>query len=224
MTFLEMYKVVAQETIQPTVPTTVIGQTGMNKKLVDWIIASHEKICSLWTDWNFLVTEHSVNTVADTATITKPADLGVWDKDSFYLDRTTATYKKLKFMDYGRWRTSFRNGVKVSAKPTFFTIEPDKDIILEAPPDDVYALTADYWQIHDALALDADTSLIPAHFQRVIIARAKMYFFADQEIGSLYQESEIEYNEVLKLLEADQLPGRQSDATGSNDDLVVVPE
>lgn len=221
MTYLEMCQKFVRETMQGTLTTTV-SQTGLYLKMVDWIADADEQICSMFLDWDFLWTEFTDNTIVGTATVNKPSDLGIWDTDSFYLDRTASTYKKLIPMDYKQWRTSYRNGTKTNAKPSFFIIKPDKNLVLETPPDAVYSLTADYWKTPTRLSGNTDESLIPDRFQRIVIERAKMFFATDQEDPELFQLSNLEYTRLLGDLEADQLPGRSPTRKGSNEDLVIT--
>ncbi|MDI6789399.1 MAG: hypothetical protein QME44_01730 [Thermodesulfobacteriota bacterium] len=226
MNYLELCQKARRECgIQGSGPTTVIGQVGILQKLVDWIADADEEICSRWFDWNFLWTSHSASTIAGIATYIKPADLGVWDPKSFYLDYTLATYSLLSELEYRHWRDSYRNGVKTNARPSHFVRKPSGDIILEAPPDAIYTLTADYWKTITRISANASATLIPDRFQRVIIARAKMFFAEDQNAPEIMQSSVQEYNELMDKLEAAELPNqhnrRLSQAEADSMDVIV---
>jgi len=223
MTYLELcVKLRGECGIQGTGPTTVLAQTGLLGKIVAWIADADQEICDMWLNWNFLWDEFTATTVIATAQVTQATDLSTWDTDSFYLDYTTANHKKLIEMDYSLWRRVYRNGVKTSAKPSFFVIRPDKDIILEAPPDDEYTLTADYWKYAARLSANTSASLIPARFQRIIIARAKMYFAEHENAPEVMEGAQMEYGNLLSALQAAELPGQGPTRTGSNDLVVVV--
>lgn len=204
-------------------PTTVVGQTNMLAKIVGWIADADEDIQSKWLDWGFLHDEFSSSTVAGDKDIAAPADFGMWDEDSFYLDYSLSSFQKLSQVDYSVWRKAMRNGVKTNAKPAYYVIKPDKDIILEPVPDDVYTLTADYYKTATRLAADSDTSLIPKKFDRLIIARAKMYYAEFDNAPEVMNAATQEYIDLMNRLESLYLPGQQPNTQSSNN-MVIVPE
>lgn len=205
-------------------PTAVTNQTGILEKLVNWIADADEAIQSMYFDWQFMWAQFSASTVAGTKDVTKPSDLGIWDTDSFYLDRTLTTYKKLTEYDYFKWRTNLRNGPKTNDKPTYFIIGPDDNIILESPPDAIYTLTADYYKTPTRLAANTDTSPIPSRFERIIIAKAKIYYGQDQGAPDLVAAGMNEYRELLQRMEAQYLRGQKARMKGTDENMVVVPE
>lgn len=224
MTYLELCQKLRQECgIQGSGPTSVTGNSGLQAKLVNWIADANDEICAMWFDWAFLWTELEETTVADSEEITKPSDLGVYDRDSFYLDYSTDDYQKLTEIDYAAWRRVYRQGTKTSDMPSFFAIAPNRNIILEPPPDDEYTLTAHYWKTATRLSANADNTLVPTRFQRIIIARAKMYFAEHENAPEVLQGAMMEYNSLLMNLEASQLPGMAPRRVSSNN-LQVIPE
>ena len=198
-------------------PTAVTGQSGIMQKIVDWVADAAEEIENLHADWHFLLAEHTDTCVAGTQEYSAPADLGQWDREGVYLDRTLDTYRQLKFLDYKAWRTKFRNGTKTNGKPSWFTIKPDGTLVLEAPPDDTYSIYADYWKKPTRLAADSDTSLIPTRWEKVIVARAKLFFAEYDAAQEILQSSGNEFARLMMMLEADQLPGRHVDTMAQAD-------
>lgn len=224
MTYLEMCKKLRRECgIQGSGPTTVTGQTGLLQKLVDWIADANDEICAMWFDWDFLWSEFSESTIVSTPTITAPSDLGVWDRSSFYLDYATADYRHLCEQPYKTYRDFLAKGTRINDKPSFFSVKPDGDIVLDPPPDAIYSLTSEYWKTASSLSANTDESLIPARFQRIVIARAKMFFAEHENAPEVMQGAQLEYNALLPNLEASQLPGHHARRMSDND-LVVVPE
>ncbi len=63
---------------------SVDNQTGIRKKAVSWVSSADLYIQRIYLDWNFLHTQYSVSTIADTKDYVKPADHGLWDMDSFF--------------------------------------------------------------------------------------------------------------------------------------------
>jgi hypothetical protein len=225
-TFLQLCQRVRRDCgISQSGPTTVTGQTGILANVVDWVADAIEEIENLHADWHFLLAEHTDTCVAGQQEYSAPSDLGQWDRRAVYLDRTLNTYRKLRYMDYDTWRSNFRNGVKTNSKPTSFTIKPDDTLVLEGPPDDTYSIYADYWKKPTRPTADSDTSLIPTRWEKVIIARAKLYFAEYDAAQEILQSSTQEFARVLLLLESDQLPNRHMDSMAESDlHLQVVVE
>lgn len=188
--------------------TQVTGHVGMPAKLVDWTASTDYYIQSLYFDWNFLWTQLDINTIAGTSLIDPPADMGAWDRDSFWLDYTTDDGIKMDLIDYKDWRDDLRFGVKTNDTPTVMVIRPDGKLKLDPPPNKVYALTADYWKAPVKMTANADVPLIPAEFQRIIVARVKMYFAEEQEVPNLYEIAKLEYDEIFARLISHELPGQ----------------
>jgi hypothetical protein len=192
------------------------------QKLVGWIADAYDEICASHHDWNFLWDEFEKSTIADTVTITKPSDIGYWDKDSFYLDYTTDDYQKLTEMPYKRWRTSFRNGVRTSNKPTHFAVRPDKNIVLEPIPDAVYTLTADYYKTATRLSANTDEPLIPTNFQRIIVVRAKIYYAEHDNAPEVMSGAMQEFQVLINSLKGAELPGYEENKLASAPENFVV--
>lgn len=207
-----------------TGPTTVTGQTGMFKKIVDWVADADVDIQTKYLDWGFLLGEHSVSTISGVKDYAKPSDFCLWDYESFYIDRTEDTYKNLIQMDYVEWRRSHRNGTKTNSQPSWFIIKPDKDIILESPPDGVYALTADYYKTPTRMTANTSTSLIPTKFDRLIIARAKIYYAEHENATEVMQGALTEYADLMGRLESLYLPGQEARTRAGNNDMITVIE
>lgn len=189
--------------------TTVAGHTGMPAKLVNWTIETDYFIQSMNFDWDFLWTQFTENTVAGDPDHSKPADLSIWDRESFWIDYTTDEAIQLNVEEYRAYRDSMRSGVKVNDTPTTIIVLPTKNLKLEPPPDAVYSLTADYWKKPVKMSADSDEPLIPVQYERIIIARVKMYFAEEQEVPGLYQIAQVEYDALLDRLTAHELPEQE---------------
>lgn len=213
MTFLQLCQETRRECgIQGSGPTTVVSQTGLLQRVVDWVADADEYIQSLYHDWDFLHSEFTEDTVLGAEVITKPEDFGAWDRESFGRDRGTATGRQLTVRDYKEWRKYM--GAKTNSEPFGIIIKPNKDLVLPYPADGVYEIYADYWATPTRMTVDDSLSDIPAKFHRLIIAKAKMYWYEDQEFITLYQTAEKEYKEWLDKLEMAELPGQHFRAQG----------
>lgn len=213
--------------------TTVVGQSGMYSKLVNWVADADLHIQNLKTDWKFLWSQYSVTTIAGTSEPAVPADLNRWDRDSFYLNYSLASSKHLKYLDYKQWRDGLGRGVQTNRKPSYVVIKPSNQIVLHNPPDAAYALTADYWKSSSRMAANGDTSPIPETYERVIILQAKLWYAEEQEMPPVYEAASRElYGDpreredigLLDRLKADQLPGQEGRTMGEAPDITIRPE
>jgi len=224
-TYLALCQTVRRECRVPgSGPSSVSSQTGILAKIVEWVADADEEIQSMYADWDFLWSQWSEGTIAGTSEYVKPSDFGTWDRESFYLDYTTANHKKLTEMKYKTWRANLRQGVKTNQKPSYFIILPSRNIKLESPPDAVYTLTADYWAKPTRMSTNSSESSIPAQFERAIIERAKMKYASDQGAPAIMSEAQNAFLDWVDRLRAAELPGHDRDRMAEGEPLVVTPE
>lgn len=223
-TFLQLVQQLYRELgLSGTVPTTVVFQTNIRRRAVDWIAEADYETQSKWNDWNFMWAQWSTGTVTGTANYAAPTSpaVGRYDVESFYIDRISDDFQHLSVIPYKDWRRDYRNGVKTNGLPEMFTILPDKSVTLEPPPDSSsYTLTADYWKKPTKMTVDADTSEVPVEFERIIIARAKVMYAEHFKDLEMLQMAGAEYATLLKQLEAAELPDRQ-DRVSQATELVI---
>jgi len=222
MTFLELCQTTRQEcSIQGTGPSSVESQTGLLKKIVDWVAKADYRVQSLHADWDFLWTLHEENTNIGVDTIVKPTDYGLWDRESFQLDRGTSNGTTLSFVPYLEWRAN--PSLKENAKPSQITVLPSGSLSFQAPADAIYSFSGYYWKTPTKLTGNSDESAIPERFQDIIIARAKMFFFDDIESYDQYTLAKDEYKELLLSLEQFALPSNLVSGQTSPEQIIVRP-
>ena len=227
MTFLELCQTVRQEVgISGTGPSTVVGQEGQLKVIVDFVAEADYQIQALWHDWNFLWSQYSstLSTGTRAPATTKPTDLVNWDMRSFYLDYTTDDSISLSTLSYVEWRADFRQGVATNDSPTYVVVQPDSSLIVDPPPDKAYTITADYWKTPTKMTANTDESVIPSQYHRIIVARAKTMWAEREEAPEILLGSSAEYQDLLDKLESQSLPGQRIRRFGNLDmDEVVQP-
>jgi len=215
--------------------TSVENQTGIPKKIVDWIPDADNEIQGLWQDWRFLIVDKKVITVnsgqdgtSDEYSLTA---LGVedilnrWDPKQFYINPGTANYATLTELKHRDWMGSAaRLGVKNSAQPSQFVIRPDNSLVFVDKPNAEYTVWAAYFKSITKMSANGSMSNIPAAFENIIIFKAQMKYAAYYEDDDLYLQAEKDYNMELVKLEAAQLPEQHSRTTAANydDDSVTV--
>jgi hypothetical protein len=163
--------------------------------------------------------EEDTNIGADT--IVKPNDYGLWDRESFQLDRGDSNGTVLTFVPYIEWRSN--PSEKENAKPALVTILPNGNLSFQAPSDAIYAFSAYYWKTPTKLSSNADESAVPERFEDIIVVRAKMSFFEDIESYDQYELAKEEYNERLLALEQFALPSNMVSGQTSPEQIIVRP-
>lgn len=223
-TYLELCKTTAIETgdMGSASITSVSGNVGEVDKIVKWVAFADKEIQGLWFDFDFLhVSTFAANTVIGTAEVAAPTAIGVWDIESFYLDFSLKTNKKLRPLEYKTWRSDYRQGVKTNNKPSYIVIMPDQSLKLEPKPDAVYSLTGDYWKKPAAMTENASTSPIPEEYERIIVARALMLYAVSQAARELYSSAESEYAILLDKLESKYLSSQSGRRMADGIQMIV---
>lgn len=197
-------------------PTTVLNQTGMKKRSCYWIQRADMEVQNRWQNWDFLFASFSATTIATVAEINAPVDLGMWDRESFYL-----AGERLSFIAYERWRDVYGRST-ATGQPWGYTIDKKHNLILVPTPDAAYALTADYYKSAQKMTESTSSTPIPARFERAILAKASEYYARSEEIPLLLQEAKQEFYEVVNKMEAVYLPNMQTASVADNEDYLVL--
>ena len=224
-TFLQQAQELIDELPYAETLTDVTGNAEEIQRPIDLLARADYQIQNLYLDWKFLWTQHAgTTTVAGDYDIAAPSDLGDYDRDSFCLDRGTANFKQLEWLSYRNWRDTYDVGVRDNAVPDYFTINPDKVIILEPPPIAGKVLTYDYWVAPTRMSAKTDQSAIPERYRRVAIARAKIWWGAQEEAPEIQADAQQEYAAILAQLKAAELPGQERQSRAESETFVQVPE
>lgn len=225
MNFLELCQTVRQEVgISGTGPSTVLGQEGQLKAIVDFVVQSEYQINGLWKDWDFLWSQYSTTLATGVAepALPKPADFGTWDLRSFYLDYTTDNWHRLQVIDYVDWRDTLRQGVQDNSTPSYVVVRPTGDLLVHPLPDQAHTITADYWRVGTKLEANLDVPAIPVQYHRAVIARAKTMWAEREEAPEILLAASAEYQDVLDKLESQSLPEQRRRRLSSSDTEEVI--
>lgn len=222
MTFLELCQRMRQECgISGTGPSTVVGQTGNLKRIVDWVNTAWMDIQTAHPDWDWMRTSASFPTVASQATYelgtgtgtvgVSVATFGRWDRDTFRnYDTSIGTNSEvfMGFVHYDTWRNAYMYGAQraVTTRPINMSISPTKAITLGPPPAAGYTITGDYFYAPLNMTLDADVPALPAQFHMAIIYRAMMSYGAYEAAPEVYQRGELEFGKLMRRMTADRIP------------------
>lgn len=190
MTFLELCQAVRAEAgIQGSGPSTVVGQTGMYGRIVDWVGEAYAEILKMHP-WSFLWTRVTPElTSAQAAYTGADFDPAITDLGRIYSgsmkDLTTTNTPKIYFRDWSILDAQ----AAASGPPRYFTRRPDDAIIFYPTPDAVYEVQFDYLKDGHTLVDNTDTPLIPdATLHKIIVYKALDYYgmYDENQTASLH--------------------------------------
>jgi hypothetical protein len=215
--------------IPGTGPSSVTSTTLSEEEnaVVRYIKQADNDLQSRWFDWDFLWKEASITSVASTSTLTSPSDLGNWKLDEIIWDKTTDDYQELDYVVWDEYNLLYKLGSIDTGTPEVFSVKPSNVIDMYPTPDSATAVSVTYWATPTEFAADADVSVIPVRFHKIIIARAKMYYAENEDAPEIMAGSLNEFEDLLDKLEADQLPRQKNRRFSRAQDLsnfTVMPE
>ena len=204
MTFLELVNAVRREcSVSGSGVTTVLNQTGESKRLVQWVQQAHEDIQNYFFDWRFLKKDSSFVTQTTTNIIQPASDLNIWDLERIY----DADGNQMEVVEYAD--VPERVDTSVTGKPTRFVLKNDNTLQADPYPDAAYTYYYDYFRKPYVMVADTDTPLFPAHYHRVIVGRAMVYYGNYESAPEIKQQGMDMYQYILKKLTDNQTASKQ---------------
>jgi len=190
-------------------PTTVTGVTGEAARLVGWVKEANQSVQRLWDNWKFLRTTYSQACTAGTNTLAAPADIGAgtWDLDSFMITESGQSISSpILVYEYDNVKQEPID--TSSGVPWRVVVMPDNSLRLESTPNAAHVIAADYYRepAVDEFDVDADTSTIPAKFQRIILAEALLMYAEYEGAQEAKTKGDRIKGEIMPRLENSQLP------------------
>jgi hypothetical protein len=186
--------------------SSVIGQTGLNKKSVDWINRAWTEIQNL-NNWDFLWNTSYFSTVIGQQNYDPVDNLALspalhkWINSSVRITQSSGT-GYLTYVPWATWvRTTFSSG-----KPTSFTIRPDNLISFNTLPDEIYTIYFDYYRTPQQLSTNTDELLLAEQFHDAVLYKAILYVAAEQDAPELYQDAQAQLNIRLSSMGVTALP------------------
>lgn len=226
MNYLQLVQALHRESgAAGNAPSAVTNQTGEALRLVNWVKSANLYVQNLWVNWKFLRETYSQALTPSTNTLSAPADLGMWDTDTFRLTEVGET-------DSSSILAAEYEDVKgeevddTAGTPWRATVMPDGSLRFEGTPDAADTFTADYYRVPDETELTAntDTPTIPARFHDVILGRA-LILYANFEGAEEIRKQGVEiYTDYLARLENSQLPNHGHSRFRTGGQIVVTPE
>ena len=218
MNFLSMVQRLHSEAArQGTTPATVVGATGFDARLVNWIKTAYEDVQSEHESWLFRRAEFSKATVIATSNYTPATwtitDLAGWkinphpeELSGIRLYSAVADEQDLEYVPWDIFRLTYKFGSfrSQSGRPTIFSIKPNLSMELWPIPDAIYTVNGEYYMSMKTMALDADIPILP-DYHMAIVWKALMYYGAFEGAPEVYTHGQEQYDKLLSKLEINQL-------------------
>jgi hypothetical protein len=218
MNFLSLFQRLHSEAgRQGSTPTTVLSQTGMNQRLVNWIVTAYEDVQSEHQSWLFRQEEFTgqlsngvSNYLATTFSIT---DFSAWkinyDHDrlsgiTIYVSTTDEEY--LEYVPWDDFIPNYRFGSSrtQTQRPSVVTIKPDFSLEFWPIPNATYNVAGEYYKSIQTLTTDLNEPIFP-DYHMIIVWKALMYYGAFEGAPEVYAHGQEQYNKLLAALEINQL-------------------
>lgn len=222
MNYLQLAQRLAVECGVTGTISTVVGQTGMYAKLINWVNDAWLEIQGMHDNWNWMREPFAFNTVASTGnydpnsttnTVTSQlmTDLRYWWPDTFRCQKVSIGVQDEQWLvewEYQVFRNTYRFNVQVNGRPVVFAIMPnDKKVMLGQIPDDVYQISGEYQVLPTSLSADTDVPAIPTHLHLAIVYKAMQFYGLYEAAPEVLSKGTTEFSRLMNQLEREQLPG-----------------
>jgi hypothetical protein len=203
-----------------TGPSSVVGQTGSNLRLVNWINTAWLEIQGLHNTWNWMrkpftwetvvsTGDYLPSAVTNTLTGSPMTDLRYWYKDTFRCQKKSIGVQDEQWLvewEYYVFRNTYRFNLQVVGRPVVFSENPQgKAILLGQIPDDVYIISGEYQKKAWNLTANNDEPDFPEAYHLMIVYKAMLYYGLFESAGEVIQRAQAQYQALLTQLEHEQL-------------------
>ena len=226
MNFLELVQTLRREVgYASTGPSTVVSQTGMHEKAVEWIKNAYIELQNTHY-WDWLRKEFTLNTVAsdysysygdctDVPTGSAITRLKRWaiedpyNPSKCYLQSSGVGGEYwLTYIDWEAFRTLYLLGAREEGAPSHISIDPNNNLVLGPTPDAVYVITGEYHRSAQILDTtdNTDTPEMPSDYHMLIVYAAMEDAGLDDVAEEVLARSERKKRRVIRQLRQVQLP------------------
>lgn len=227
MNFLAICQRLRQECGVPgTGPTTVVGQAGELKRIVDWAAAAYDELQGRHPHWRWLRSAFTVNTVLGDDTYAYgdctdsiyggaiarfrrwwPHDADGLSNAKIYLQSAGVGGERwFPYLPWNHFRSLYRIGTQNNGQPAHFTIDPLNNLVIGPKPDGVYVMTGEYQRGNQTLAADADIPEMPVDYHMLIVAMGMERSGRFNAASEVFNGGGLEGGRLLRQLELEQLP------------------
>ena len=193
-TYLTLCQNMARDIGIPGSGPSSVSSTSLSEEensVVRYVKEADLDIQRRWFDWNFLWKEVTMTSASGTSTLTSPSDLANWNVDKVIWDLTSDDNQQLEYMDWGEYFDMYKLGTVDSSVPEVFSVKPDNVLDLYPTPNSNTSVYGQYWKVPTELSNDAQVSEIPPRFHKIIVARAKMNYYENEDVKEQYKENRV---------------------------------
>jgi hypothetical protein len=215
MTFLELCKQLAEKASVSGSIASVVGQSGEQGRVVNWVREAYESIQAKHDNWRFLRREVEFPAGAGVAVYTPAAagvaDFGEWLLEDWRAYRPAAgigNEMPICTMGYDAFRATYGYGNQRTQVgwPQVATSQPDDSLKFWPIPDDDYTIVAQYYRAPHVFANNDDVPLFAGRFHMAIVYRALMLYAEYESDGNLFASAQLEAGRLIGKMEEVYLP------------------
>lgn len=192
--------------------TTVVGASGRQEKIVQWVVQAWQDIQGERRDWTFRRKQFSgaltIGQAGYTAAELGITDFGGWDRDlmnetgvSLY-DSTIGRSDEVRIalIPWPRWVETYDIGSPENMRPIVCSIGYDNKLYFGNPPDAAYVARGWYHRSLQTLSANTDEPIIEEDYHSAIVWRALMYLAQHDEAEAAYNAALANYRGPLNRL------------------------
>lgn len=222
MNFLQLCQRTASECgVSLTGPSAVTGQVGRLGQIVKWVALADMDIQTLHNDWHFMRSAFTVSATSgdgkyaatdctDTGTSSAISKFRDWCRDTpmkvYLTSAGVGGETDMCYLRYEDWYSRYNVGTQTNGKPFFWSVHPDRSLLLAPKPDATYTVSGDYMKSATEMTADASEPLIPSDYHMAIVYRAMMKYGRYAGASEVFNDGQAEYRRVLNEMRRTQRP------------------
>jgi hypothetical protein len=210
--FLQICQDVLRETgVSGVGPVSVGTATGIEKKIVGYVIQAWIDVQTCRDDWPWMFKEFSFETSPMKQRYPcvelNLTDVEKWDLDGAGIYKTIDGKRAESFLGsktYDNWWKNNRIGERLPATPESIFVDPaTNDLMVYPVPDDEYTISLRYYKAAQRLAADLDIPFMPTNeaWKDIIMWKALWYYGYYDGAPSVLSEADLKYNEAIHALD-----------------------
>jgi hypothetical protein len=227
-TFLQLAQKLRRQCISNNAsgPDSVLNQTGLLEKVVEWVADSYQEIQIRYPNWRWMKSDFTLQTVAgtdayaygacvDTNTTTAISRFACWwlqdlqDPPKLHLTATGFSDQGwLTYLPYNQFRSYYKFGARQTEqkRPVHISIDDADRIVIGPKPDAIYTVSAQYQRGPQKLLADNDTPDMPDRFHDLIMYYAMERYGVNSIAAEKIAEANLHSHRLMQALEQSQLP------------------
>lgn len=217
MNFLQICHSLAQETgtVSGTQPSTVTGQVGRLKKIVDAAAEAWRLIQLEHSTWRWMRREFLAPVTQGVSRYTGAGwsldAFSRWDESPhamtlYSVAAGVGDEAELREIGWDQWRRLYARGTQTQSRPIHWAISPTDEIALGPLPDQAYILNGEYWRSAQVLAADGDVPLCNPDFHMIVVWRGLLLMAESDEAITQMNTARVEYAGLMSSMTQLQLP------------------